>query len=210
MFVAETFGDPQNPFKEPPAEHLYFDVAFDPTRRAASEVIKFMSTYPDQVSVEEINDRTVRTLTFDCTAPFAYELGLYLNEAELMLEQELPKSRRVPTVITIGDAVVDGQITKRWLTLSRPGREKFGVTGISREYPNNKFEQWKALTMVIGSREGGPHAELWGQANDSGSVATAEMLIEQPDQCFDAHYVALYTAAYRTLKTRLGNREARP
>ena len=205
------FGNPENPFNQSGIERssIFSDLAL----RCAREVIEYMSAHPEGVEVEQVGNATVRTVDLVCTAPFDKTEGVYTNETGMAYPDGRFWVRHVPTVLTLGDVVADGEVMKRWFRLTKADGGLFGVLGVSDEI-DGVFEKWTALTTVVKPVRSRVEKGIWtdpvtwgeavdGQGSISSTIVTEE---EKPGQikCFDAHYHALYISVVRRL-----NREGR-
>lgn len=197
-----SFGNPDNPFSE--AEIFpQHRIACDLVRRPAADVIRYMSAFSAEVTIKEVDaSRTLRTINLGCTAPFEAGLGMYLNEAALLIDKHIQEVTNIGAALRLGDTVVDNTVTKRWIQLRHPEGKGFGVSGVSRLLPDGSFEKWNNVTLCIQPRDQNIKAEIWGEITDNDGSNSAQLLREGKGLCFEAYYESMYRAISRTLEKR--------
>jgi hypothetical protein len=195
----ENFGNPDNPFGEPESENLRPAVVFEPVRATVSRQIMLMALLHGDVKHIRHEDREERILKFRCSAPLEENLGIFVNEASILIERQLRKIVTVPVDLTLGDITHNDKITKRWIKLERPYGEEFGVSGVSL-VSEGEFEKWRALVMRVEGDDQGPVADLWGETLHDEPVS--EAIQDAPGRIFEAHYDSLRRAVGRTLRKK--------
>lgn len=193
----EYFGDSDNPFGEPESDNLRPAVVFEPVRAAVSRQIMLMALLHGDVQHIRHEDSETRTLKLRCSAPLETNLGIFINEASILIEDQILNVATVPVDLTLGDITQDDVITKRWVKLQRPGGEEFGVSGVSL-VRDGEFEKWRALVMRVEGDEHGPVADLWGETICA--EPASELIKDMDGRIFEAHYDSLRRSIGRTLQ----------
>lgn len=206
MVTPESFGNPNNPFDEAwiaDDEMAAYRMSVDYQRRPAYELILSMVCFSNSVVCEEVGGgKLKRSLAFDCTAPFAPALGMYINEAMLTLDphEQDTEVHTMSAHILLADIIDNRQVTQRWIQLSNPEGEEFGVTGVSRRLPDGTYEKWRMLTLNMLSRPSDvPDISLWGEPVED-EDATSTLLPDTTERCIDAYRVSLSRAISRPRK----------
>lgn len=194
---AEYFGNPDNPFGEQESDNLRHAVVFEPVRTAVSRQIMLMALLQGDVQHIRHEASETRTLKLRCSAPLETNLGIFINEASLLIEDQIRNVVDVPVDLTLGDITRKEVITKRWIKLERPEGEEFGVSGVSQA-SGGEFEKWRSLVMRVEGDQQGPVADLWGETLDK--EPASEVINDMPGRIFEAHYDSIRRAIGRTLQ----------
>jgi hypothetical protein len=164
MKAPENFGNPLNPFNVPvrPEE---FQIVTDPLLHVAYYQINYMRDFAADVKIEPLDqDSRVRTIQLDCRAPYIPDAGLYMifSAAPGTLPDHITDGAK----LILGDLVTgDDDIKRRWIKLSRPDDEPFGVYGVSRPQADG-YEKWRSLTYVTRKVAGQPTFDILAEALD--------------------------------------------